>query len=79
MTNNTKRVRVDSGMGVVEVTVSTSATGRQIKNAAFSAGLKIQMNWQLQGRNRNGSNSVIGNKDRPWQDVFDVVPIDDTD
>ena len=79
MKSNTRRVIVGCGVSTVKVTVSTDATGWGIKNAAFAAGLPMMMNWQLQGHNRNGTNSVIGNKDRPWQDVFDVVTIDDND
>ena len=35
--------------------------------------------WQLLGHNANGTSSVIGETEVPWQSDFTVVGIDDND
>ena len=72
-----RRVKVHTGMYEIEIGVTPDATGHEIKQRAIDEGLPIELSWQLQGHNCNGSNLVIGNTDRPWHDQFSVVAIYD--
>ena len=59
--------------------VDDKPTGWQIKYAAIRAGLAYGAtdDWQLLGHNANGSSSVIGNADTPWQYDFSMTRIYD--
>ena len=73
----TRSVTLYSGLTEREIVVSQDATGLEIKQAALEAGLPMELSWQLQGHNRNGSNLVVGDSDVPWHDQFTVVTIYD--
>ena len=57
--------------------IKAKATGREIKQRAMDIGIPIKIDYQLLGYNANGTNSVIGNNDIPWQEVFEFASIYD--
>lgn len=76
-TTEYRLVTVGMGIGEVRVSVPPRADGLAIKRAAKSAGLGVELWHQLQGHNANGSNSIIGDRDIPWQNDFTVIEIAD--
>ena len=72
-----RQVFVSGGLGYLCIMVTKEATGKAIKAEAkrLPALSHIGMNWQLLGHNRNGSSSVIGDEDSPWQDTFEIRDI----
>ena len=70
------------GVGLKDVTVEVpdDATGYEVKRAVYLSGERFPdevLGWQLQGCNANGSNSIIGNNDRPWHSDFHLLSIYD--
>ena len=59
------------------VVIPKRATGREIKWAAMRQGVHVTLRDQLQGRNCNGSNAVIGDNEVPWQHGYDTISIYD--
>ena len=61
------------------VLVEDKPTGYQIKAAALHQNIIPggASDWQLLGHNANGTSSVIGNNDVPWQHDFEMNTIYD--
>ena len=59
------------------VTVPNTPSGLDIVRCAMEHGVIPKRNWCLQGHNCNGSNSVIGLSDYPWQEQFTAINIHD--
>ena len=60
--------------------VSDQPTGQEIIENARSHGVMLNGylgSYQLLGHTANGSSSVIGPTDVPWQHDFTILPIDD--
>ena len=55
------------------ILVPEKATGNEIKRCAMNQGVPIEAHWQLLGHNCNGSRSVIGQIDTPWQSYFTAI------
>ena len=74
-------VTVDYGNRWRDVEVPMNAKGAEIKAAAHKAFRENAMPHfvVLLGANCNGSFSVIGDVDVPWQNTFCVIHADDND
>lgn len=72
-----RKLWVASGVQGVWVYAYAKATGLQIKQGAIDRGLRASTSWQLQGRNANGTNTVIGDDAVPWQTEFDLLDVGD--
>ena len=75
-----RKVSVGIGLRNFEVEVPYDATGYDIKRCLYLGDNDLRdeiLSWQLQGRNANGSNSIIGNNDRPCHSYFDLMTIYD--
>ena len=73
-------VTVGVGLRDFPVEVPHDATGHEIKRCLYLGDNDLGdevLSWQLQGRNANGSNSVIGDSDHPWHSYFDLITIYD--
>ena len=80
MVDTRRSVTVGVGLRDFTVEVPPDATGYEIKRCLYLGDNDLceeVLSWQLQGRNANGSNSVIGNNDRPWHSYFDLMTIYD--
>ena len=77
-----RTVTVGVGLRDFTIEVPHEATGYEIKRCLYLGDNDLReevLAWQLLGRNANGSSSVIGNDDRPWQSCFDLLTIYDND
>ena len=73
-----KYVHVQWGVNCDYILVSTDANGAEIKRNAVRQGVGRNDDvYQLAGHNMNGTQSVIGDIDVPWQHDFSMTEIHD--